>query len=126
MTQGPDGCIMAFAPSDWGWYMDEMLEIDDMEDEEHLDMMREVLSPATNVSVDSQWRLKIPEKLAEYAKLDRDVEIVGHIDRIEIWSSEVRQEYMSVKKSDNSKVIKRVFRPKPKRSRIPEVNTDTE
>ena len=91
--------------------MEKMLTLDDMSDEDHTDMIREVLAPATNCSIDSQWRVKIPAELAAYAKLDKDVRIVGHIDRFEIWNPKFYEQYMTKEKPDKSSTIKLVFRP---------------
>jgi len=112
LTEGPDRCIYAFPPHDWQFYMEQMLTLDDISDEDHTDMIREVLAPATNCNVDSQWRVKLPPELAEYAMIDKEVRIVGHIDRFEIWNPDVYDKYMAKEKPDKSKTIKRVFRPK--------------
>ena len=91
--------------------MEKMLTLEDIPDEEHTDVIREVLAPATNCSIDNQWRVKIPAELAEYAKLDKDIRIVGHIDRFEIWNPKIHDQYMAKEKADKSKMIKQVFRP---------------
>ncbi|NQT33750.1 hypothetical protein HQ587_01065 [bacterium] len=124
MTEGPDGCVMVLTPVDWGNYMEDMLKLDDMDDDEHLDLMREVLSVATNVTVDSQWRVKLPTELAAFARLDKQVEIHGHMDRIEIWDTEVRKEYMSKKTFDKNKIVKRLYRPKLRKQSDPNEQTD--
>ena len=43
---------------------------------------------AHEVSPDSQGRITIPQRLREFARLERDVVVIGAIDRIEIWSAE--------------------------------------
>jgi MraZ protein len=120
LTEGPDNCINAFPPEDWQYYMEKMVTLEDMTDEDHTDMIREVLAPATNCAVDNQWRVKIPPELAKYAKLDKDVRIVGHIDRFEIWNPQMYERYMVKEKPDKSNTIKRVFRPMLRKTRQPE------
>ncbi len=112
LTEGPDRCIYAFPPQDWAYYMEQMLTLDDMSDEDHTNMIREVLAPATNCNVDNQWRVKLPSELVEYAMIDKEVRIVGYIDRFEIWNPDTYDRYMAKEKPDKSKTIKRVFRPK--------------
>ena len=108
MTRGPNSCIYAFPPAIWDYYMDQMLDLD-MADEDRLELMRAVLSPATNCMIDSQWRVKLPEELTQHAELDREVEIVGLIDRLEIWNPEARIKYQEQRKADYTKTSMPLF-----------------
>lgn len=40
---------------------------------------------ATICEMDSQYRIVIPQKLREYAGIDREVVMVGHTDTVAIW-----------------------------------------
>jgi len=111
MTQGHNGCIYAFPPPIWKDYMDRMMELD-MDDEDRLDLMREVLSQTSNSLIDAQWRVKLPEDLAHYAKIDREVEITGLMDRIELWNPEVRKEYQAARKKVDPRHVLAVLTPK--------------
>ena len=42
---------------------------------------------AHEVRPDSQGRITIPQRLREFAHLERDAVVIGAIDRIEIWDS---------------------------------------
>ncbi len=42
----------------------------------------------TEVKTDAQGRLAIPPKLRELASLDREVVLIGVVDRAEIWNAE--------------------------------------
>ena len=64
--------------------------------------------------ITDEQKLKVEQlykELAEYAKLDKDVRIVGHIDRFEIWNPKIYDQYMMKEKPDKSRTIKLVFRP---------------
>ncbi len=54
---------------------------------------RKFLSRASEESLDKQGRLLIPPRLREYAKLDREVTIIGVSSRLEIWDSKLWDEY---------------------------------
>ena len=41
---------------------------------------------ATTVKLDGQGRIQITQFLQEYASLDRDVRIIGVVNKIEIWN----------------------------------------
>ena len=43
---------------------------------------------AVQVEPDTQGRILLPQRLRDFAGLDRDVAIIGAIDRIEIWDAE--------------------------------------
>ena len=49
-------------------------------------VQRELYSNAADVELDKQGRTVIPQKLRDYAKLEKEVFIVGVGNRIEIWS----------------------------------------
>ena len=51
------------------------------------DAMRAFSANAAEVKPDSQGRILLPHRLREFAGLDRDVVVIGAIDRIEIWDS---------------------------------------
>jgi MraZ protein len=53
------------------------------------DLLRDVMSRATDVEPDKQGRILIPAWLKERAKLDGGVLLVGTMDRIELWNPEV-------------------------------------
>jgi MraZ protein len=50
------------------------------------DIERFILGSAYETEPDDQGRVVIPELLASYANLDKEVVFVGLIDRVEIWS----------------------------------------
>ncbi len=51
------------------------------------DAMRAFASNAREVSPDSQGRITIAPPLRDFARLDRDVVLIGAIDRIEVWDA---------------------------------------
>ena len=49
--------------------------------------VRALAANAVQVEPDAQGRILIPQRLREYAGLDRDVAVIGALDRIEIWDA---------------------------------------
>jgi MraZ protein len=47
------------------------------------------------VEIDSQGRIRVPIELAQLAKLDGDVALIGVGDRIELWNKQRWQEYLA-------------------------------
>ena len=58
--------------------------------------MQEALSEFASsfypVEADAQGRILIPQRLREYAHIDKNVITIGVFDRLEIWSEEVKNE----------------------------------
>lgn len=50
--------------------------------------VRLMLAGATDVQMDAQGRVLIPDYLKEYAQLNRDVIVAGLFNRLEIWDQE--------------------------------------
>jgi MraZ protein len=51
------------------------------------DSLRGLGANAHEVRPDSQGRITVPQRLREYAGLERDVVVIGAFDRIEIWDA---------------------------------------
>jgi MraZ protein len=49
--------------------------------------LRSFAANAHEVRPDSQGRITIPQRLREFAHLERDAVVIGAIDRIEIWDA---------------------------------------
>ena len=64
--------------------------------------VRLMLSGASNVEIDFQGRILIPDTLRSYASLEKSAVVTGLYNRIEIWSEEVWKVYKAntEKKSD--------------------------
>lgn len=50
---------------------------------------RLVLGYATDLELDSNGRLLLPQSLRDYAQLDKRVVLVGHINKMELWSEDL-------------------------------------
>jgi len=49
--------------------------------------MRAFAANAHEVRPDSQGRITVPQRLRDFAHLDREVVVIGAIDRVEIWDA---------------------------------------
>lgn len=47
------------------------------------------------VETDKQGRVLIPQNLREYARIDKDVMIIGVSNRVEIWNEAAWKDYFS-------------------------------
>ena len=57
--------------------------------------LRLFYSRAEQVDVDSQGRIRLPERLAEFARLKHDIVLLGVHDHVEIWDQAVWDEFLT-------------------------------
>lgn len=108
MTRGLDGCVFAYPLTAWDYYVSAMRRMR-VPTDDRLKVMRIILAWAVNCTFDKQGRLKIPTRLAKHARINREVMLVGHQDRIEIWNKQVYETYHDDTQFDYEKSAKRLF-----------------
>ena len=84
VTKGLDGCLFAFSQNEW-LNFETKLKTLPLSDKNARNFVRFFLSGATECEIDKQGRFLIPSNLREYAKLLKDIVILGVGTRIEIW-----------------------------------------
>lgn len=83
---GFEDCIMGFEEKKW----EEVTAADlsrPLSDTTGRDLRRKMCMNAQTITLDSQGRFVIPELMAEYGGVDKDVTIIGAGDHFEIWNS---------------------------------------
>jgi len=65
---------------------------------------------AQRVDVDRQGRVRIPPKLAQLARLGKDVVLLGVQDHLEVWSAERWQSYLAEKAPHYDEVAETALR----------------
>ncbi len=99
-SKGPNNCILCFYEEAFTELTARLEEKVKEGGEELRKTSRVFMKSFTYVEGDGQGRMILPQKLKEYAKIDRDVVICGAGSRIEIWAKEVHDEYY--KDEDNN------------------------
>ena len=93
LTIEKDPCILVYPRSRWEERMGRLSSQDMEEDAEVLRKVRLLQRKMRPVKVDKQGRFYLPADLKEKVGIDRNVEILGTITRLEIWSPEKLDEY---------------------------------
>lgn len=62
-----------------------------------------LISPATEVTVSSQGRVMIAQKLREDANLTKDIVVVGMDTRIEVWDKDTFEAFINRQKQESVK-----------------------
>ncbi len=73
------------------------------------DYLRLFYSQAEAVDIDSQGRIRIPDRLAEFAQLEREVVLLGVHDHAEIWSRPLWEQFLSDRSADFDDLATQAF-----------------
>jgi len=84
VTRGLEGCLALYAESDWQKLKTKLESLSFTKQQSRF-FNRLFFSGASEIDVDSQGRIGIPEYLKEFAKIKREIVIVGVGNRIEVW-----------------------------------------
>ncbi|MFZ3173143.1 MAG: division/cell wall cluster transcriptional repressor MraZ [Carboxydocellales bacterium] len=87
-TKGLDNCLFVYPMDEWK-LMEQKLKSLPFTRADARSFVRFFFSGATECEVDKQGRILIPANLREYAKLDKDVVLLGVSSRVEIWSKDL-------------------------------------
>ena len=85
LTLGFEGCLFLFTEDAFRACVAK-LETQAFAGEEKRTMQRLYFSKAQRVELDEKNRLSVPDKLAQLVGIEREVTLVGLVDRAEIWS----------------------------------------
>jgi MraZ protein len=94
LTQGFDGCLIAYPPDRFQQVAEELQKLS-YSQARHRNIQRLMLYSAEPCEIDKQGRVLIPIGLRASAVIQREVVIVGLIDKLEIWAKQKWQEYLS-------------------------------
>lgn len=92
LTRGLDNCLFAFPLVEWA-KLEEKLKGLPFTKGDARAFTRFFFAGAAEVELDRQGRVVVPPHLRQYAKLERDVVVLGVSDRVEIWAKDVWDAY---------------------------------
>jgi len=87
VTRGFEGCLFLFSESGFARVLSR-LETRAFAGAEERRMQRLFFSNASRTTLDGSGRLLVPEKLKSVVNIDREVVLVGVVDRVELWPKE--------------------------------------
>ena len=84
ITKGMDQCIWVYPLVEWNKVLTKLRE--QSSSQVNRAFTREYSRYASTVSYDKQGRILLSSELMDYAKIDRQVTIIGLINKIEVWN----------------------------------------
>lgn len=105
---GVDRCIALFSPNGFQKFA-QKLEQQPAYRTDVLSYARLFYSQSEKLDLDSQGRVRIPERLAKHVGLQREVMLIGVNDRAEVWDKDVWNGYFSRLSPDMDAMATRVL-----------------
>lgn len=87
ITRGIEKCLVLYSQKNWEKLATKLAALP-ISKEKNRDFNRLMLGGAMDVEVDGQGRVVLPDYLRVYAKIKKNVVIVGLYDKLEIWDKE--------------------------------------
>ncbi len=103
ITRGLDHCLFVFGKNEWEVLAQKLISLP-LAQANSRAFVRLMLAGATDVELDAQGRVLIPDYLREYAGLKKEATIAGLYNRMEIWDKEEWVKYKE-KTENNSEEI---------------------
>ena len=92
ITRGLENSLFVYSLEEWG-FMEKKLKAMPLAKAEARAFIRIFFSGASDVEIDKQGRILIPQLLREHAALDKEIVFIGVSNRAEIWSRDNWREY---------------------------------
>ena len=85
ITRGMDSCVWVYPLIQWKDIENNLRNLSSLS-KIHRAFVRNTVRYATPSTYDRQGRITLPPSLINYAKLDKDVLIIGMVNKMEIWN----------------------------------------
>lgn len=92
ITKGLDGCLFAYPRPEWDALEQKLKSLPFTKGDARA-FVRFFFSGAAICEADKQGRILIPASLREFARLEKDVVVIGVSSRVEIWAKSQWEEY---------------------------------
>ncbi len=93
VTRGLDGCLFIFAENRFQQEI-KQLASRSFTKKAHRDLTRIMTNEAQEMTADNNGRVHLPKYLIDFAKLDKNIVIVGSYNRIEVWDQAAYHNYV--------------------------------
>lgn len=86
ITKGMDGCLFLYPDNEWKAFEEKLRALPRTSNKGPRGLLRFFYGSLTEVDIDKQGRALIPAPLRQYANLEKEVVLVGVLDKVELWS----------------------------------------
>ncbi|MCL1818300.1 MAG: cell division/cell wall cluster transcriptional repressor MraZ [Spirochaetaceae bacterium] len=114
-TEGPDQNLWLYLPEEWLIFSGKIMSNLSPFSSEDRETYRSIIAPAQELEIDRVGRILIPPSLKAYARLKKEVRILGVMKFIELWDAEIYASHMQESKErgvyeeNQNKLKERIF-----------------
>jgi MraZ protein len=92
LTRGMDECLLVYPLDVWDKVKTGLTRYNQFNSDQRF-FIRQFLNFVNECELDSQNRIVIAPQLMQFAKLKKEVVVLGLLDKIEIWDPEIKERY---------------------------------
>lgn len=107
ITRGLDRCLFVFTSKDWEILAQKLIALP-LSQANSRAFVRLMLSGASDVELDTQGRILIPDYLRKYAGLSKEAKVTGVYNRMEIWDTGAWAEYKAKTESASEEIAEKL------------------
>lgn len=107
ITRGLDGCLFIYTKETWNNIIKKYETLPNVKNARNF--MRFFLSGAEANEFDKQGRVNIPSPLIKYAGINKDCVIIGVGNRVEVWSAEKWDSFITENEDSFSEIADSLF-----------------
>ncbi len=108
VTRGLDKCLFVYSLGEWDKIVKRLKSLP-FTNKDARNFTRFFLSGATECEFDRQGRINITSPLVSYADLSKQCVIIGANDRLEIWSSDLWDEFLNSNEDKLADIAENLF-----------------
>lgn len=92
VTKGLDNCLFIYSLSEWENFENKLKELP-LSNKDARAFVRFFMAGASECTTDKMGRTLLPQNLRDYAKLEKDIIMIGVLSRVEVWDKELWNKY---------------------------------
>lgn len=112
VNRGFEKCLVLYTATDWQSETTQFAHLNLYEPEQRT-FARLFFRGASELALDEQNRILLPKRLIDYADLDKDVVLVGYMNRIEIWNETIYDTLMNTDAENYTILAKKIMGTSP-------------
>ncbi len=93
-TRGFEGCVYVYPNDEWKRLTLKLNSLDSFNVKVR-DFIRMFVGPAFKTIMDNQGRVLLPDYILEMAKIEKDILLIGSLNKWELWSPPVFERYIN-------------------------------
>lgn len=107
VTRGLDHCLFIYTEIEWQELAKKLMNLPLTQSNSRA-FVRLMMAGASQVTLDSQGRILLPDYLRQYAGLKKSVIVAGLYNRLEIWDQLAWEQYKQKTETDSNDIAERL------------------